>query len=352
MPVGASRYSQALEMTVAIYRAVGRELRKSGCESALVGDEGGYGPRLKHDEQALAVVKARSPNAVSNPTTTSRSPWTSPPATSMTQPAEHTSCELPSNRELRSEEMIDLLADWAQAFPIVSIEDGLAEDDWDGWAALTARLGESVQLIGDDLFATQVSRLEQGIARHAANAVLIKLNQVGTLTETLDAMVHGTERTGFARSSRPARARPRIQRSPTWPSPPPPVRSRSARWPARSGSPSTTACSASRRYSATRLASPAAPRSCRRRSRALDIPERSLARLLHVPGRRRLAQRPASANSVHLVASRHRSNRTCRSDSSECTRIGLRCRDHRRGPDQQHGLAHWTMLSRLPTTGK
>ena len=92
------------------------------------------------------------------------------------------------DRELDAGGMIDLLAGWVERYPIVSIEDGLAEDDWDGWTALTARLGGSVQLIGDDLFATQVARLRQGIDRRAGNAVLIKLNQVGTLTETLDAL--------------------------------------------------------------------------------------------------------------------------------------------------------------------
>ena len=84
--------------------------------------------------------------------------------------------------------MIDLLTTWSERYPVISAEDGLAEDDWDGWAALTKRFGSSVQLIGDDLFATQVARLRLGIERHAGNAVLIKLNQVGTLTETLDAL--------------------------------------------------------------------------------------------------------------------------------------------------------------------
>ena len=84
--------------------------------------------------------------------------------------------------------MIDLLAGWVDRYPIVSLEDGLAEDDWDGWTALTERLGRSVQLIGDDLFATQIARLRTGIDRRAGNAILIKLNQVGTLTETFDAI--------------------------------------------------------------------------------------------------------------------------------------------------------------------
>jgi enolase len=204
MPVGATRYSQALEMTVAMYRAVGRELRKTGFESALVGDEGGFGPRLKFDEQALAVVRAAMAEcgfeayhdvAVALDVAASH----------FYQPARRTyKVRSLDERELTSSEVIDFLADWTQAFPVVSIEDGLAEDDWDGWAALTARLGRSVQLIGDDLFVTSVPRLEQGIARHAANAILIKLNQVGTLTETFDAMLlarrHGFRTVVSARS--------------------------------------------------------------------------------------------------------------------------------------------------------
>jgi enolase len=204
VPVGAQSYSQALEMTVAIYRELGRGLRASGFESALVGDEGGFGPRLKFDEQALAIVQAAlgqcgfaSYHDVAIALDVA--------ASHFYQPSHQTyKVRSPVERELSNTEAIDLLADWAQAFPIVSIEDGLAEDDWDGWAALTARLGASVQLIGDDLFATQVSRLEQGISRRAANAILIKLNQVGTLTETFDALLmarqHGFRTVVSARS--------------------------------------------------------------------------------------------------------------------------------------------------------
>jgi len=204
MPVGASRYSQALETTVAIYRAVGRELHKLGCESALVGDEGGYGPRLKQFEQALAVLKSAVADCGFEPYHDVAIAL-DVAASHFHDPVRGTYKLLaPVARELGRAEMIDLLAGWAEAFPIISIEDGLAEDDWDGWAALTARLGGSIQLIGDDLFATQASRLAEGIARHAGNAVLIKLNQVGTLTETLDAMVlarkHGFRTVVSARS--------------------------------------------------------------------------------------------------------------------------------------------------------
>ena len=105
---------------------------------------------------------------------------------------------------LDSQGMVDMLSGWVENYPIISIEDGLAEDDWDGWTALTARLGAKVQLIGDDLFVTQVARLQEGIDRRAGNAVLIKLNQVGTLTETYDALrlarTHGFRAVVSARS--------------------------------------------------------------------------------------------------------------------------------------------------------
>ena len=106
----------------------------------------------------------------------------------LTRLAEPTACAPTATRRSTATGMIDLLAGWVERYPIISIEDGLAEDDWDGWTALTERLGASVQLIGDDLFATQVARLRQGIDRRAGNAVLIKLNQVGTLSETFDAL--------------------------------------------------------------------------------------------------------------------------------------------------------------------
>ncbi len=188
VPVGAPSYSEALEMTVALYRATGAVLKEKGFESALVGDEGGYGPRLRDNEQAFEVVVDAMVACGFEPgrdvaiaVDVASSHFFDPERKIYCLGAE-------AGQELDSADMIDLLAGWVERYPIVSIEDGLAEDDWDGWTALTDRLGGSVQLIGDDLFATQVDRLQQGIDRRAGNAVLIKLNQVGTLTETLDAL--------------------------------------------------------------------------------------------------------------------------------------------------------------------
>jgi enolase len=188
VPVGASSYSQALEQSVALYRAVGAILKKAGFESALVGDEGGYGPKLRGTEPAFEVVvdaivacglEPKRDVAIAVDVA----------STHFFDPARGTyRLHATGDRELDADAMVALLAGWVERYPIVSLEDGLAEDDWDGWTRLTARLGGSVQLIGDDLFTTQVDRLRQGIARRAGNAVLIKLNQVGTLTETLDAL--------------------------------------------------------------------------------------------------------------------------------------------------------------------
>jgi enolase 1/2/3 len=189
MPVGAESYSQALEMSVAMYRAVGAVIAERGLEAALVGDEGGYGPKLRDNEHALEIVVDAMLACGFEPgrdvaiALDIASSHFFDPSTKLYN------LTATGNQQLDSGGMIDLLADWVNRYPIVSIEDGLAEDDWEGWIALTKRLGSQVQLIGDDLFATQSARLEEGIKKKAANAILIKVNQVGTLTETLDALL-------------------------------------------------------------------------------------------------------------------------------------------------------------------
>jgi enolase 1/2/3 len=188
IPVGAKSYAEALEMIVALYLAVGLVLRERGFESNLVGDEGGYGPRLRSNEQAFDMVVDAIAACGFEP---GRDVAIAVDvASTHFFDSNRGLYELRSsgNQALDSDGMIDLLASWTERYPIISIEDGLAEDDWDGWAALTKRLPASIQLIGDDLFATQVARLQRGIECHAGNAVLIKLNQVGTLTETFDAL--------------------------------------------------------------------------------------------------------------------------------------------------------------------
>ncbi|MGL4549583.1 MAG: phosphopyruvate hydratase [Gemmataceae bacterium] len=177
LPVNATSYSEALETTCAVYRALGAVLRKHGHESALVGDEGGYGPRLGSSERAIellleaygaAGVKAAVALDVA--------------ATHFYRDGRYHLNE-GGGRVVESGWMVERLVKWCAAYPILSVEDGLAEDDFDGWAELTRRLPD-VQLIGDDLFVTNPARLEMGVARRLANAVLVKVNQIGTLTET------------------------------------------------------------------------------------------------------------------------------------------------------------------------
>ncbi|OJW21501.1 MAG: phosphopyruvate hydratase [Planctomycetales bacterium 71-10] len=195
IPTGAESYSHALETIVAMYRAVGGVLKELGAESVLVGDEGGYGPKLENDEQALRVVVdamlacGLTPGVDGHIALDVASTHFFDPATGSYRLSNVA-------RPMDSAGMVDLLAGWVDRYPIISIEDGVAEDDWGGWKALTDRLGDRVQLIGDDLFVTQTARLERGVASGAANAVLIKVNQVGTLTETLDALVLA-RRAGF-----------------------------------------------------------------------------------------------------------------------------------------------------------
>ena len=185
MPLGAGSYSQGLEWTVRIYRRLGELLMREGYEGRLVGDEGGYGPRLKDDRQAAEfVVRAIEAARLR-------------PGEDVTIAIDVASTHFyregryrlaAAGGVLTSEELVDRLAALVDAFPITSIEDGLAEEDWSGWRLLTERLGGRVRLIGDDLFATNVERIARGIKEKAANSVLIKLNQIGTLTETLRAI--------------------------------------------------------------------------------------------------------------------------------------------------------------------
>jgi enolase len=188
IPLSARSFSEALETTVCVYHALRAILKDKGQEADLVGDEGGYGPRLRTNAQAVDNVLE---TGLACKLALGRDL-----AVALDVAASHFHDSATNTYHLRStgDEVLDtagmiaLLEHWVKQYPIVSIEDGLAEDDWEGWSLLTERLGRSVQLIGDDLFATQPQRLRQGIERGAGNAVLIKLNQVGTLSETLDTL--------------------------------------------------------------------------------------------------------------------------------------------------------------------
>ena len=183
LPVAARQYTESLHMTVAVYRCLGEILREQGFEGTLVGDEGGYGPRLHNNEQALELLASAIRRAGMEPGKGG--------GIALDVAASHFYAD--GRYRLRDRPgvdldaggMVDLLAKWVDAYPIFSIEDGLAEDDFDGWALLTERLGSRVQLIGDDLFVTSPERLRMGIERKLGNAVLVKLNQIGTVSETL-----------------------------------------------------------------------------------------------------------------------------------------------------------------------
>jgi enolase 1/2/3 len=189
IPIGATTYSEALAMAVRVYRELGRLLDTSGYEGVLVGDEGGYGPTLEFDELAAQwVVRAieaaglrpgeDAALAVDVASTHFFQRGVAQYRLATSQPAE--------GGFVSSLELTTHLSDLTERYPIVSIEDGCAEDDWLGWRHLTDRLGAKIQLIGDDLFCTNPQRLQRGIDNKVANSILIKPNQIGTLTETLE----------------------------------------------------------------------------------------------------------------------------------------------------------------------
>jgi enolase len=182
VPIGAEAFGEALRMGVETFHALKKVLSKKGLSTA-VGDEGGFAPSLPSNEAALDAVMQAIEAAGYQPGR-DLAIALDPAASEFYQDGEYVFKKGDGSRRSAAE-MVELYAQWVDRYPIVSIEDGLAEDDWDGWALLTERLHDRVQLVGDDLFATNVDRLGRGIEEGVANAILIKLNQIGTLTETL-----------------------------------------------------------------------------------------------------------------------------------------------------------------------
>ena len=192
LPVGAPRFSEAMRWGVEVFHAL-KALLKSRRLSTAVGDEGGFAPDLPSNEAAIEVILAAIEKAGFKP------------GADIALGLDVASSEFHKDgrydlasegKRFDSAQFVDYLARWVDAYPIVTIEDGMAEGDWDGWELLTARLGSRVQLVGDDLFVTNTEILRQGIARSAANSILIKPNQIGTLTETLAAIAMA-EAAGF-----------------------------------------------------------------------------------------------------------------------------------------------------------
>ncbi len=183
LPIGARSYSESLEMTVAVYRALSETLKQAGHEGVLVGDEGGFGPKLANNEQAVELILQAFQRVGLAPGRDAGIALDVASTHFHRQGRYHL-----ENQSLSAAEFSAWLARWAAQYPILSIEDGMAEDDWDGWKTLTQSLGGRVQLIGDDLFVTNPQRLQQGIQQKVANCVLVKVNQIGTLTETFEVL--------------------------------------------------------------------------------------------------------------------------------------------------------------------
>jgi enolase len=184
MPVGASSFADALRMCAETYHTLKKVLKERGL-AAAVGDEGGFAPNLGSNEEALQVIVEAIERAGYTPG--EQIALALDPAASEFYDAERKLYVLSGEgRELSAADMVEMYADLVSRYPIVSLEDGMAEEDWDGWQLLTERLGEQIQLVGDDIFVTNTERLGRGIELGVANSILIKLNQIGTLTETLE----------------------------------------------------------------------------------------------------------------------------------------------------------------------
>lgn len=187
MPVGAPSFSEALRMGSEIFQTL-KAVLKNKKLSTNVGDEGGFAPNLKSNEEAIKLILKAIETAGYKP---GKDVYIAlDPAASEYYITKEKVYHLHKSTgdKLTSSEMVDYWKEWIDQYPIISLEDGLAEDDWDGWEKLTSELGDKVQIVGDDIFVTNVDRLQQGIDRGIANSILIKLNQIGTLTETIQAI--------------------------------------------------------------------------------------------------------------------------------------------------------------------
>ena len=185
MPVGAESFSDALRWGVEVFHILKGVLKKRGYNTS-VGDEGGFAPSLKSNVEAIEVVLEAITQAGFKPGYEVAIAL-DPAASEFYQDGKYVFKKSDKSAKT-SEDMVLYLAKWARDYPIVSIEDGLAEDDWDGWRSLTEQLGGKIQLVGDDIFVTNTTRLQEGIDRGVANSILIKVNQIGTVSETLDAI--------------------------------------------------------------------------------------------------------------------------------------------------------------------
>ncbi|MGH9444847.1 MAG: phosphopyruvate hydratase [Terriglobia bacterium] len=185
MPVGAETFSHALRMGVETFHTLKKVLKEQGYPTT-VGDEGGFAPSLKSNEEAVELILEAIEAAGYSPGH-DICLAVDPASSEMYEKGDYVFFKSDQSRK-SSDEMIKLYSDWIRQYPIISLEDGLAQDDWEGWTNLTSELGSQIQLVGDDLFVTSTERLERGIEEGAANSILIKLNQIGTVSETMAAM--------------------------------------------------------------------------------------------------------------------------------------------------------------------
>ena len=186
MPVGAESFSEALRMGVEVFHTLKKVLSGKGYNTS-VGDEGGFAPDLRSNEEAVEVILEAVESAGYRPGEHIFIAL-DPAVSEMYQDGSYVFWKSDPSRKRSAEEMVEYWSTWVDRYPIISLEDAMAENDWDGWKMLTQAIGERVQLVGDDLFVTNTERLRRGIEERAANSILIKLNQIGTLTETLEAI--------------------------------------------------------------------------------------------------------------------------------------------------------------------
>jgi enolase len=185
MPVKAESYSEALRMGVEIFHTLKTVLKKRNYATS-VGDEGGFAPNLKSNEEALEVIIEAIEKAGYKPGVEVFIALDPAASEFYDEKTKLYTLKKSTGQKLTSAEMVDFWVDWVKRYPIMSIEDGLAEDDWKGWELMTKKLGNKIQIVGDDLFVTNVDRLQKGIDKQIANSILIKLNQIGTVTETIN----------------------------------------------------------------------------------------------------------------------------------------------------------------------
>jgi len=185
MPVGAPKFSEALRMGAEVFHNLKSVLKKKGYNTS-VGDEGGFAPNLKSNEEAIEVILEAIEKAGYKPGEDVAVALDPAASEFYDETKKKYVFKKSDGSELTSEEMVNYWKNWVEKYPIISLEDGMSELDWDGWKLLTDELGKKIQLVGDDIFVTNPEILSKGIEKGIANSILIKLNQIGTLTETLD----------------------------------------------------------------------------------------------------------------------------------------------------------------------